>query len=90
MLNTQLADVQKKRQQLIQGICKDDHDMLDKTEQLIRSIQDVPEHPASLEDGGIFHAIVDKVLVDKNKKIVFRLINGLELTGWEGIADGQK
>lgn len=90
LLNAQLAEARKKRQQLIQGICKDDNDTLDKTEQLIQAIQAASDRPASLEDGGIFYAMVDKVLVDRNKKTVFRLINGLELTGWEGIVYGRK
>ena len=87
-LNAQLGEVQRKRKLLISGTVKDDK--LEKTEALISILQDAAQTPASIEDGGVFEQIVDKVLVDRNKKIVFRLINGLELTGSAGNGDGKE
>lgn len=66
------------------------NDTLEKTEKLISILQDMMQAPTSLEDGEVFEQIVDKVLVGRNKKIVFQLINGLELTGSEGNNDGEK
>lgn len=87
-INAQLDEAQRKRKLLISGTVKDDK--LEKTEEIISILQDIKQSPASLEDGGVFEQIVDKVLVDKDKKIVFRLINGLELTGAEENSDGKK
>lgn len=87
-INAQLDEAQRKRKLLISGAVKDDK--LEKTEAIISILQDIKQSPASLEDGGVFEQIVDKVLVDKGKKIVFRLINGLELTGAEENSDGEK
>lgn len=87
-INAQLDEAQRKRKLLISGTVKDDK--LEKTEAIISILQDIKQSPASLEDGGVFEQIVNKVLVDKDKKIVFRLINGLELTGAGGNSDGKK
>lgn len=87
-INAQLDEAQRKRKLLISGTVKDDK--LEKTEEIISILQDIKQSPASLEDGGVFEQIVDKVLVDKDKKIMFRLINGLELTGAEENSDGKK
>ena len=88
LLSNQLEEVQKKRRRLISGITKDNS--LEETEKLISALEDTEDDLASLEDGGVFSQIVDKVLIDRNRKITFRLINGLELTASEGNADGQK
>lgn len=88
LLSNQLEEVQKKRRRLISGITKDNS--LEETEKLISALEDTEDDLTSLEDGGVFSQIVDKVLIDRNRKITFRLINGLELTGSEGSADGQK
>ena len=88
LLNDQLEDAHKKRRRLISGITKDNS--LEETEKLISALEDTEDDLASLEDGGVFSQIVDKVLIDRNRKITFRLINGLELTASEGNADGQK
>ena len=87
-LNALLDEAQRKRKLLISGTIEDDK--LEKTEALISILQDTMQSPTALEDGEIFEQIVDKVLVDRNKKIMFRLINGLELTGSEGNSDGEK
>lgn len=87
-LNSLLDEAQRKRKLLISGTIEDD--TLEKTEKLISILQDMMQAPTSLEDGEVFEQIVDKVLVGRNKKIVFQLINGLELTGSEGNNDGEK
>ena len=89
-LNAQLDEVQKKRQQLMQVINKDDADIQEKTERLIEILQAAPDNLSSLEEGNVFSDIVEKVLINKNKRIIFRLTNGLELIGWEGIEDGKE
>ena len=90
VMNAQLDEVQKKRQQLVKGITKDDGEALEKTERLIETLKAAPDNLSSLEEGDVFSNIAEKVLVNKNKRIIFRLINGLELTGWEGIEDGKE
>ena len=87
-LNSLLDEAQRKRKLLISGTIEDD--TLEKTEKLISILQDMMQAPTSLEDGEVFEQIVDRVLVGRHKKIVFQLINGLELTGSEGNNDGEK
>lgn len=81
-LNSQLKDAQDKRSRLIRNEIEDD--ALVKTEELIDILQTAPDNLASLDDGEVFSMMVDKVIIDKNKRIIFRLINGLELVGDEG------
>ena len=71
-------------------IALDDGEALEKTERLIETLKAAPDNLSSLEEGDVFSNIAEKVLVNKNKRIIFRLINGLELTGWEGIEDGKE
>ena len=74
----------------MQVINKDDADIQEKTERLIEILQAAPDNLSSLEEGNVFSDIVEKVLINKNKRIIFRLTNGLELIGWEGIEDGKE
>lgn len=78
-ISQQLAELNRKRKSLVEAHAEDD--AIEKTQQLIDILEDAPENLASLEDGGVFDMIVDKVIIDKNKNITFRLINGLELGG---------
>ena len=88
-LNAHLEEVQKERQQLIRGITQDGTNAMEKTEQLIRILQGAPKNLSTFEEGDIFSDLVVSVLVDKDKKITFRLINGMELIGWEGVKNGK-
>jgi len=81
-MNRKLLTLREQRQIAIQEHQKDD--VLEKTLEIIDILQDAPESIASLEDGGVFASIVDKVIIDKSKNITFRLINGLELGGVHG------
>lgn len=87
-LAAQLEKAQKQREMLLSD---DDEDkFLDRTEELIEILEHAPENLASLEDSEVFSMMVDKVLINKNKKIIFRLINGLELAGDGGVVNGQE
>lgn len=79
VISQQLADLNRRRRSLIEAQAEDD--AIEKTQLLIDILEDAPENLASLEDGGVFDMIVDKVIIDKDKNITFRLINGLELGG---------
>lgn len=78
-ISQQLAELNRKRRSLIEAQAEDD--AIEKTQLLIDILEDAPESLASLEDGEVFDIIVDKVIIDKDKNITFRLINGLELGG---------
>ena len=78
-ISQQLADLNRRRRRLIEAQAEDD--AIENTQLLIDILEDAPENLASLEDGGVFDMIVDKVIIDKDKNITFRLINGLELGG---------
>lgn len=78
-ISQQLAELNRKRKSLIESQVEDD--AIEKTQQLIDVLEDAPESLASLEDGEVFNMIVDKVIIDKDKNVIFRLINGLELGG---------
>lgn len=81
-LKRKLAGLQERRQITIQAQQEDD--ALEQTQVVIEVLQDTSEIPAAIEDGGIFESIVDKVIIDKDKNITFRLVNGLELGGFHG------
>lgn len=78
-ISQQLADLNRRRRSLIEAQVEDD--AIENTQLLIDILEDAPENLVSLEDGGVFDMIVDKVIIDKDKNITFRLINGLELGG---------
>lgn len=81
-LNRKLRDLQERRRITIQE--QQDDDALERTQEIIDALENAPGNLVSLEDGGVFKTIVDKVVIDKDKNITFRLINGLELGGFHG------
>lgn len=78
-ISQRLADINRKRRSLINAQAEDN--AIEKTQLLIDILDDAPPNLASLEDSEVFDMIVDKVIIDKDKNITFRLINGLELGG---------
>jgi hypothetical protein len=82
-LSVQLIAARERRERFLSDQAQDRS--LPLTEELMEIIENAPENLASLEDGEVFSMMVDKVIIDHNKKIVFRLINGLELIGEEGV-----
>lgn len=79
-LQARLQELQGKRKILIAGLAQDD--ALEKTKQIISTLQEIDiESEKDIQRG--FLQIVDKVLVNQEKKVTFHLINGLKLVGWE-------
>ena len=56
-----------------------DDDALRKTRELLEALESAPEEMENF-DGGWFEELVEKVIVDSNARVRFRLKNGLELT----------
>lgn len=52
---------------------------IDRTQQLLTILNDAPEF-LEVFDGELFGELVDKIIVESNERLRFRLINGLELT----------
>lgn len=50
-----------------------------RTQQMLNVLDDAPEF-LEVFDGELFGELVDKIIVDSNERLRFRLINGLELT----------
>ena len=50
-----------------------------RTQDLLNILDDAPEFLETF-DGELFDELVDKIIVESNERLRFRLINGLELT----------
>jgi len=81
-LKRKLVSLQEQRQLTIQERQADDS--IEQTQTIIETLQNMPDDPANIEDGGIFESIVEKVIIGQDRSITFRLINGLELGGFHG------
>ena len=57
----------------------DSDDLADRTRDLMDALEDGPDFLDSF-DAELFDALVDKIIVDSNERLRFRLKNGLELT----------
>ena len=57
----------------------DEDQTITQTQELLDILDDGPEFLESF-DGELFSEMVDKIIVESNKHLRFRLINGLELT----------
>ena len=75
-LNEQLRRLKQEKARLLDT---DSDDLADRTRDLMDALEDGPDFLDSF-DAELFDALVDKIIVDSNERLRFRLKNGLELT----------
>lgn len=74
-LAQQLRKAKRQKETLLE---QDGNDALSKTRELLEILTYGPEYLEAF-DGELFCELVDKIIVESNERIRFRLINGLEL-----------
>lgn len=74
-LAQQLRKAKRQKETLLE---QDGNDTLSKTRELLEILAYGPEYLEAF-DGELFRELVDKIIVESNERIRFRLINGLEL-----------
>ena len=75
-LNEQLRRLKQEKARLLDT---DSDDLADRTRDLMDVLEDGPDFLDSF-DAELFDALVEKVIVDSNERLRFKLKNGLELT----------
>ena len=75
-LNEQLRRLKQEKARLLDT---DSDDLADRTRDLMDALTDGPYFLDSF-DAELFDALVEKIIVDSNERLRFRLKNGLELT----------
>ena len=75
-LSEQLRRLKQEKARLLDT---DSDDLADRTRDLMDVLEDGPDFLDSF-DAELFDALVDKIIVDSNERLRFRLKNGLELT----------
>ena len=75
-LNEQLRRL---KQEMARLLDTDSDDLADRTRDLMDALEDGPDFLDSF-DAELFDALVEKIIVDNNERLRFRLKNGLELT----------
>ena len=74
-LNEQLRRLKQEKARLLDT---DSDDLADRTRDLMDALEDGPDFLDGL-DAELFDALVEKIIVDSNERLRFRLKNGLEL-----------
>ena len=74
-LAEQLRNAKQQKERILQ---QEDHSILDSTEQLLETIEAGPEVLEAFDEE-LFCELIDKIIVESNARIRFRLKNGLEL-----------
>ena len=74
-LNEQLRRLKQEKARLLDT---DSDDLADRTRDLMDALEDGPDFLDGF-DAELFDALVDKIIVDSNERLRFRLKNGLEL-----------
>ena len=74
-LNEQLRRLKQEKARLLDT---DSDDLADRTRDLMDALEDGPDFLDSF-DAELFDALVEKIIVDSNERLRFRLKNGLEL-----------
>ena len=74
-LNEQLRRLKQEKARLLDT---DSDDLADRTRDLMDVLEDGPDFLDSF-DAELFDALVEKIIVDSNERLRFRLKNGLEL-----------
>ncbi len=78
--NNKLSEqLRKLKQEKARLLDTDSDDLSDRTRDLMDVLEDGPDFLDSF-DAELFAALVDKIIVDSNERLRFRLKNGLELT----------
>ena len=75
-LNEQLRRLKQEKARLLDT---DSDDLADRTRDLMDALEDGPDFLDSF-DAELFDVLVEKIIVDNNERLRFRLKNGLELT----------
>ena len=75
-LNEQLRRWKQEKTRLLDT---DSDDMIDRTREIMDVLTDGPDFLDQF-DAELFDALVEKIIVDSNERLRFRLKNGLELT----------
>ena len=75
-LNEQLRRLKREKARLLDT---DSDDLADRTRDLMDALEDGPDFLDGF-DAELFDALVEKIIVDSNERLRFRLKNGLELT----------
>ena len=75
-LSEQLRRLKQEKARLLDT---DSDDLADRTRDLMDELEDGPDFLDSF-DAELFDALVEKIIVDSNERLRFRLKNGLELT----------
>ena len=75
-LNEQLRRLKQEKARLLDT---DSDDLADRTRDLMDALEDGPDFLDSF-DAELFDALVEKIIVDSNERLRFKLKNGLELT----------
>ena len=75
-LNEQLRRLKQEKARLLDT---DSDNLADRTRDLMDALEDGPDFLDSF-DAELFDALVEKIIVDSNERLRFRLKNGLELT----------
>ena len=75
-LNEQLCRLKQEKARILDT---DSDDLADRTRDLMDALEDGPDFLDSF-DAELFDALVEKIIVDNNERLRFRLKNGLELT----------
>ena len=75
-LNEQLRRLKQEKARLLDT---DSDDLADRTRDLMDALEDGPDFLDGF-DAEPFDALVDKIIVDSNERLRFRLKNGIELT----------
>ena len=74
-LAEQLRNAKQQKEKILQ---QEDRSILDSTEQLLETIEAGPEVLEAFDEE-LFCELIDKIIVESNVRIRFRLKNGLEL-----------
>ncbi len=75
-LSEQLRRLKQEKARLLDT---DSDELADRTRDLMDALEDGPDFLDSF-DAELFDALVEKIIVDSNERLRFRLKNGLELT----------
>ena len=78
-MSNQLAEqLRKAKQQKEKLLEQEDDNTIEETRRIMDVLSDGPEYLESFDEE-LFCELIDKIIVDSNTKIRFRLKNGLEL-----------
>ena len=74
-LNNKIAELTRQERLL----ADEEDQSLQQTQELLEALASGPDFLGTF-DGELFHELVEKIIVENDQRLRFRLINGLELT----------